>query len=90
MQKDLFEKAKTFLTENTRDASDYETFKKIMETTKGFIRAFWCEDAACEGKIKEETKASTRLLPMNVKEETGVCVHCGKPATHRWLFAQSY
>ena len=90
MQKSMFEKAKKFLTENTRDAASFEEFKKIMETTRGFIRAFWCEDAACEAKIKEETKASTRLLPMGAKVESGACVHCGKPATHRWLFAQSY
>ena len=90
MQKSLFAKAKKFLTDNTRDAANFGEFKKIMETTRGFIRAFWCEDAACEAKIKEETKASTRLLPMHAKKETGACVHCGKPATHRWIFAQSY
>ncbi len=90
IQKSLFEKAKKFLTDNTRDAATYDEFKKIMSSTRGFIRAFWCEDASCEATIKGETKASTRLLPMHAKKETGVCVHCGKPATHRWLFAQSY
>ncbi|KKW09657.1 MAG: Proline-tRNA ligase [Microgenomates group bacterium GW2011_GWC1_49_7] len=97
MQISLFGKAKKFRDEHTHDVSSYDEFKKIMETTRGFIRAFWCEDAACEAKIKEETKASTRCLPLDLpagrqvpKDEKGVCVHCGKPATHRWLFAQAY
>lgn len=90
IQTSLFAKAKKFRDDNTRDAGSYEEFKKIMSSTRGFIRAFWCEDAACEATIKEETKASTRLLPVKAKEEKGTCVHCGKPAVHRWIFAQSY
>lgn len=90
IQVSLFTKAKKFRDENTRDANSYDEFKKIMETTRGFIRAFWCEDVACEAKIKEETKATTRCLPMDSKKESGVCVHCGNPATRRWLFAQAY
>jgi prolyl-tRNA synthetase len=90
IQKNLFAKAKRFLMENTRDAGSFEEFKKIMTTTRGFIRAFWCEDAKCEAKIKEETKATTRCLPLDAKVEKGKCVHCGKPASHRWIFAQAY
>ena len=90
MQKALFDKAKAFLIENTRDAHTYDQFKEIMNTTRGFIRAFWCEDAACEAEIKKETKASTRCLPLNSETEKGVCIHCDKPANHKWLFAQSY
>ncbi|MEK7119743.1 MAG: proline--tRNA ligase [Patescibacteria group bacterium] len=90
MQKALFAKAKAFLDENTREASSFDEFKTIMNSTRGFIRAFWCEDTECETKIKEETKASTRCLPLDDKEEKGVCVHCGKLAIHRWLFAQAY
>jgi len=44
----------------------------------------------CEKKIKEETKASTRCLPLDAKEESGNCVYCGSPAKHKWLFAQAY
>ena len=90
IQASLFAKAKKFLDENTRVASEYEGFKKIMSSTRGFIRAFWCEEASCETKIKEETKATTRCLPLDTKEENGVCIYCGKPAHHRWLFAQAY
>lgn len=90
MQKALFDKAKVFLIENTRDAHTYDQFKEIMNTTRGFIRAFWCEEASCEAMIKTETKASTRCLPLDTTEEKGTCIHCDKPSTHRWLFAQSY
>jgi len=90
IQKDLFAKAKTFLDENTRKVDSFDEFKTIMNSTRGFIRAFWCEDPQCEAAIKEETKASTRCLPLDAPVENGVCVHCGKASTHRWLFAQSY
>lgn len=90
IQKSLFEKAKKFLDNNTHNAGTYNEFKTIMSSTRGFIRAFWCEDAACETAIKDETKASTRCLPLHAKKENGACVRCGKHAVHRWLFAQSY
>lgn len=89
-QHHLYGKAKAFLDENMREAESFNTFKEIMNTTRGFIKAFWCEDAACEDAIKEETKATTRCLPLDAKEKKGVCVHCGKPAVHRWMFAQAY
>jgi prolyl-tRNA synthetase len=90
IQKRMFAKQKSFLTENTHDADTYERFKEIMGTTRGFIRAFWCEDPDCETEIKNDTKATTRCLPMDVKEEKGICVRCGKPAIHRWFFGLSY
>ncbi len=90
MQTYLFEKAKKFLDENTHTVTSYDQFKEIMAGKRGFIQAFWCEGAACEKKIKEETKASTRCLPLDAKTEDGVCIYCGKPSTHRWIFAQSY
>src|SRR5260221_3166886 len=90
LQKQLYENAKKFLDENTHIVDAYEEFKKIMQTKKGFLKAFWCEDPECEAKIKEETKATTRCLEFNSKEENGVCIYCGKPAKHRWVFAQAY
>lgn len=90
IQKGLFDRAKGFLDTNTREATSYDEFKNIMSSSRGFIKAFWCEDAACEATIKGETKASTRCLPLDAPEEKGKCIHCGNPATRRWLFAQSY
>lgn len=90
IQERLLEKHKKFTDDNTHEARSYEEFKKIMAGSRGFIRAFWCEEASCEAEIKIETKASTRCLPLNSKEEKGTCVHCGNPASHLWLFAQAY
>lgn len=90
IQKNLFEKHKKFTEENTHIVDSYDEFKKIMEGAKGFLRALWCENVECEKKIKEETKATTRVLPLNAKEEKGTCIYCNKPASNRWYFAQAY
>jgi len=95
IQKGMYDKALANQHKLTTDVTDYDQFKDIMANKRGFLKAFWCEDKACEAHIKEETKASTRCLPFidndgHVQEENGTCVRCGQPAHHRWLFAQSY
>ncbi len=90
IQAGLFAKAKKFLTEHTHEVSSYDEFKQIMSSSRGFLRAFWCEDADCEAAIKEDSKATTRCLPLDSRKENGTCIRCGKPATHRWIFAQAY
>lgn len=90
IQKSLYNRAKKFRNENTHKVQTYEEFKDILAKKKGFISAFWCEDAACEEKIKAETKATTRCLPLEGIEEEGRCIYCNKGANHRWLFAVAY
>jgi prolyl-tRNA synthetase len=90
MQQEAFARHKAFTETHTHDAKTYDELKDIMKGERGFIRAFWCENAACEKKIKDETKATTRCLPLDAKEESGTCVYCGAKATHRWLFGLSY
>lgn len=95
IQIEMFEKAKKNLSELYTETDNYEEFKKVMKEKRGFIKAFWCEDAECENQIKEDTKATVRCLPFSnndgeIKEEDGLCVRCGKKAKHRWLFAQTY
>jgi len=90
LQITLLAESKKFTQGNTRQADNYPQFKEIMETSRGFIEAFWCEDANCEAKIKEETKATTRCLPLGSVAASGECIYCKKPAKHRWLFGQSY
>jgi len=90
MQKELYEANLAFLTKNTHDVTNWSEFVSIMQSTRGFIRAFWCEDTSCEAKIKQETHATTRCLPLEAEETSGTCVACGKAATHRWIFGQSY
>jgi prolyl-tRNA synthetase len=95
MQIELLEKAKAQTLELTHEAKNYDQFKQIMNSSRGFIKAHWCENPACEAAIKEETKASTRCLPFinekgEVAKKPGKCIYCGKPAEHEWLFAQAY
>lgn len=90
VQKELFERHKNFTEENTHSINSYKEFKEIMKTKRGFIKAMWCGNPDCEEKIKEETKASTRCLPLSVRKEVGKCIYCGKKAKYRWLFAQAY
>ncbi len=90
VQNALLANARKFLEDNTHLVENYEAFRTIMSDYRGFIKAFWCENPDCEAKIKEETKASTRCLPFEAKDEQGLCIYCGKPAIHRWVFAQAY
>lgn len=95
IQHDLFKKAQDRTEKLITETNDYEEFKNIMTGKRGYIKSFWCESSECETAIKDETKATTRCLPFidvdgNVEEESGHCIKCGKPATHRWLFALAY
>jgi len=90
IQSSLLAKHTKFTKDNTRTVDSYEDFKKIMATVRGFISAFWCQSAECEAKVKADTKATTRCLPLESKPENGKCIVCGQPSTHRWLFGQSY
>lgn len=90
MQQELYRRAKQFLEQNTHTTTSYEQFKKIMRSKRGILLAFWCEGDVCEEKIRAETKATTRALPLNAKREEGRCIYCKKAAVHRWYFAQAY
>ena len=90
IQKDMHKEQEEFLRLNTREVSTYDDFKNTLAEHRGFISAFWCERAECEEKIKEETKATTRCLPIDSMEESGRCIYCGETAKHKWLFGQAY
>ncbi len=90
IQNDMFAKALKFQQDNTFEVDTYEEFKKFLEEKGGFIKAHWCGDAACEEKVKEETKATTRCIPFNQKKETGECIVCGKKSDGRVIFAKAY
>lgn len=90
IQENLFKKSRKYLKENTREVLNYKEFKEIIKRKRGFLKAFWCENPQCEKKIKEETKATTRVLPINAPIEKGKCIYCGKSAQKRWVFAQAY
>ncbi len=91
IQDSLFRRALSFRKENTHRVEDYQEFRRIMEGEGGFIESGWCGEAACEARIKEETKATIRVLPLGREEDpAGRCVLCGKEARALALFAKAY
>lgn len=91
MQKTLLENSRKFRLENTREISDYEEFKKVMNEKQGFIFTHLCLDKNCEEKIKEETNASARCLPFDCGlGNIGKCIYCKKDAKNKVLFAKAY
>ncbi|HMD44258.1 MAG TPA: proline--tRNA ligase [Candidatus Acidoferrum sp.] len=92
----MFDKALAFRRANTHETKAYNEFKKAVET--GFAYAHWCGDAECEERIKEETRATMRCIPLDQAEVlgdggssgSGTCVHCGKEAKERAIFARAY
>ncbi|MBG39073.1 MAG: proline--tRNA ligase [Cryomorphaceae bacterium] len=89
IQSNLFNKADNFRKEKTSEALDFESFKKLVNKG-GFVSAHWDGTEATENKIKEETQATIRCIPLDQKKETGVCVYSGAPSKGKVLFAKAY
>jgi prolyl-tRNA synthetase len=88
IHKALYERALAFREAHTFEPADYEEFKKIVES--GFARCYWCGNGDCEAKIKEETKATLRCIPLEQKSGAGKCIFCGKAAREQGIFAKAY
>ena len=90
IQKNLFNKAFQYREEHTTEVNDFEEFKEVLDGKGGFVSAHWDGTVATEEKIKELTKATIRCIPLDRKEEEGVCVFTGQPSKGRVLFAKAY
>ena len=90
IQNNLFDRALSFRENNTYRVDTWEEFKTVIETKGGFIYAHWDGTQETEEKIKEETKATIRVIPLNNPGETGKCVYSGKPSGQRVVFARAY
>ena len=90
IQKNIYQKALDYRAEHITEVNSYEEFKEVLETKGGFISAHWDGTVATEDKIKEETKATIRCIPLSAKEELGACIVTGKPSNKRVLFAKAY
>jgi prolyl-tRNA synthetase len=88
IQKALYDRALAFREANTADPANYEDFKKAVE--KGFALSWWCGGVACEEKIKEETKATMRCIPLVQPGGSGKCIYCGAAAAEKAIFARAY
>ena len=90
IQTNIFNKAQTFTNENIRIANSYDEFKSILKNKGGFVSAHWDGSNETEEKIKKETKATIRCIPIDSHKEKGLCMISGKPSTQRVLFAKAY
>ena len=87
----MFAMAKAYRDAKIFPAKNFDEFRKGIDEGKGFVRAPWCGETACELEIKAETGATTRCMPLDEPEVVdGVCVHCGKPAKKIMYFGRSY
>ncbi|MBY7142311.1 proline--tRNA ligase [Virgibacillus sp. NKC19-3] len=90
IQTNLYDKALAHREEKTSVARDMNEFKQTLEQKTGFIKAMWCGDEACEEKIKEETSATSRLIPFEQENIADTCVCCGKEAKELVYWAKAY
>ena len=87
----LLSQSEEFLTKNTHEVFDYETFKEKIKNEWWFVKAWWCGSTECEDKIKSETKASSRCIPFSDKDRVaGKCIYCEKEAESLVAFAKAY
>jgi prolyl-tRNA synthetase len=89
IQQALYDRALAFRQANTFDPKTYDEFKQVVE--KGFAFSYWCGERECETQIKEETKATTRCIPLDGQpDQPGLCLHCGRPAREKAVFGKAY
>ncbi len=92
LQQALYQRALEFRKNNTHSTDSYDEFKQIIAEKRGFVRVKWAEDSAAELAVKEETKATLRVIPFDQPEGgvQGKCIYTGKPATCEAIFARAY
>ncbi len=88
IQAALLERATAFRDANIHDPKDYAGLQEVVRD--GWAFSWWCGDAACEARVKEDTKATTRCIPLEGVEGEGTCIVCGKKATQKVYFARAY
>ena len=91
IQADLYAKAKAFLDDHISSAVTMDEMKDAVSEKKGFVKAMWCGDEACEDEIKAQTGGVTsRCIHMEEEHLSDVCVCCGKPAKHMVYWGRAY
>ena len=90
IQANIFNRAKAFRDDHITEANTWDEFVQLLDNKTGFISAHWDGTPETEEKIKEQTKATIRCIPLNNKQEAGTCILSGNPSTQRVLFARAY
>ena len=90
IQANIFNRAKAFRDDHITEANTWDEFVQLLDNKTGFISAHWDGSPETEEKIKEQTKATIRCIPLDNKQEAGTCILSGNPSTQRVLFARAY
>ena len=90
IQSNLFDRALAFRDSHITVCDSYTDFKKVLDSKGGFISAHWDGTEETEMKIKQETKATIRCIPIETEKEEGKCIYSGNPSSQRVLFAKAY
>ncbi|HEX2149251.1 MAG TPA: proline--tRNA ligase [Actinomycetota bacterium] len=90
IQQNLFQSALDFRTDHTFLPGSYDELVDLLKSATGFVRGGWCGNPECENKVKDQTKATIRVLPLDPADQEGNCIVCGSPATELATWAQSY
>lgn len=90
IQQNLYQRALAYRDAHITQVNSWEEFKSVLANKGGFISAHWDGTAETEEKIKEETKATIRCIPLENTTEQGACIYTGKPSKQRVLFAMAY
>lgn len=90
IQQNIYNKALKFRENNTYNVNTWDEFREVVEVKGGFAYAHWDGTAETEARIKEETKATIRCIPLDNPQESGKCIYSGKPSAQRVLFAVAY
>ena len=90
IHENIYNRALAFRDSMITKVDTYDEFKKVLKEKGGFIAAHWDGTSETENKIKEETKATIRCIPLNNTMEEGKCIYSGKPSKQRVLFAIAY
>ncbi|SFF52261.1 proline--tRNA ligase [Thermoflexibacter ruber] len=86
----IYQRALAFRNEHITEVKTYEEFKEVLENKGGFVKAHWDGTSETEEKIKEETKATIRCIPLDAEKVAGNCIVTGKPSAQQVLFARAY
>jgi prolyl-tRNA synthetase len=89
VQKAMFDRAVEFRDRNSHRVDDYGKFNEMLDAG-GFLWSHWCTADACEERIKTETKATIRCVPLKQEKESGKCIVCGGASEGRVIFARAY
>lgn len=98
IQHSLFDRARTFMDENTKSIDDSKTFYDYFtpvnadrpEIHGGFALSHWCEADRCESKLKADLGVTIRSIPFETDSDKGSCICCGQPSQQRVVFAKAY